>query len=226
MKVFPTRRFFFDGFDAGTDQRTLSGGTSLSGAADLIATDGGGVVTVEFTDPDLVDPDAANAWSAIDVVSDGGAHAFIVPLTDAKHQQFGEITTPVGGFPWWDEADFADTEPHALLNASAALRATTLVVDVSALSGRLHEGIWLSIDHGAWRHRAYRIAEIVADDGLEATIKVRPPLREATAQDTAVEFYDPKCTMRVDGSMRAPRSMGWASSQGVRFIEDFSGDYS
>jgi hypothetical protein len=225
MKVFPTRLFYFDGFDPGTDQRTLSGGTSLSGQVDLVVTDGGGVVAVEFSDPDLAEPDALNAWSAIDTVSDGGAHPFIVPLTDAKHQQFGDITTPIGGFPWWEEADFADTEPHASLNGGAALRATLLTVDVSKLSGQLHHGIWLSIDHDTWRHRAYRIAEIRSDDGLEAVLSIRPPLREATAADTPVEFYDPKCTMRVDGSMRAPRSFGFASAQGVRFVEDFSGAY-
>ena len=225
-KVFPTRLFFFGAADPGIDRRTLEGGSSLSGVIDVVATDGGGVITVEYGDPYLDEPEAANAWDACDTYSEGGAYPFIVPLTDAKHQGFGEITTPIGGFPWWEESDFADTEPHASLTADAALRATFISVDVSRLTGPVRAGIFLSIKHPSWSHRAYRIREVVSDNGAVAVLSIRPPLREAADEDTPVELYDPKCVMRVDGSMRAPRSLGYAASQGVRFIEDFSGAYS
>lgn len=222
MKVFPTRLFYFQGFDPGTEQRTLSGGTSLAGITDVVQTDGGGVVTVQLEDPDLGDADMARAWEAW---AARGIKPFIFCLTDAKHQGFGEITTPIGGIPWWEEEDFADTEPHATLTANAALRATTINVDVSKLSGPVNAGIWISIDHATWRHRAYRIEEVLSDNGQIASLLLEMPLREETLTGEPVEFYDPKCVMRREGDMRAPRTLGWAGAQGVRFVEDFSGGY-
>jgi len=220
MKVFPTRRFYFTGVSPDIERRTVSGGTSISGEEDLVETDGGGRVVVEFTEAYLDAPEAATAWRAISAQFGSGTRPIIVPLGDAKHQMMGDVTTPIGGLPWWEESDFTDSEPHATLTATAALRATTISVDVSDLAKPVRPGIWLSIDHATYRHRAYPVAEVLSDDGATALIKIGMPLREATASGTPAEFYDPKCTMRVDGGMGSPVTFGYAEGS-VRFVEYF-----
>jgi hypothetical protein len=225
MKVFPTRLFYFQGIDPEIDRRVVSGGVAVSGDEDTIGTDGGGRVTVELSSADLDSPKVAAAWSAIDALSDGGPVPFIVPLTDARRQMMGTVTTPIGGLPWWSEADFADTAPHAFLTASAALRATTIAVDVTNLPAAIHAGIWLSIDHPVMRHRAYKIAEVKSDNGSVAVLSIRPPLRRAAMGGAAVEFLDPKCVMRIDGGLKSASMFGYVEPGSVRFVEDFSGAY-
>lgn len=217
VKVFPTRLMYFDGIAAEIDRRTVSGGISLSGEEDLVATDGGGRVVMDLTDAYLDDPAIGTAWRALDTLLDGGATPIIVPLGDARHQHMGDVTTPIGGLPWWDESDFTGT-PLASLTTAAALRATQLAINVASLPAPVRPGIWFSINHVTMRHRAYRIAEIVSDNGTTAVIKMRPPLREAAAIGTGVEFVDPKCTMRAEGGLLSPTSLGFASGS-ARFIE-------
>lgn len=218
MKVFPTRLFYFQGHAAGLERRTVSGGTSLSGEEDVIATDGGGRVTVQFSEADLDEPEAAVAWRALDVLTEDGAEPIIVPLGDARHQMMGDVTTPMGGLPWWEEADFAPLEPLSVLTAASDLRATTIAATVSDLPGPVRPGLWLSIDHPTWRHRAYRVREVLSDDGATATLTIRPPLREATPAGTAVEWVDPKCTCRVADGMPSPTTLGYAEGS-VSFVE-------
>ncbi len=214
MKVFPTYHFAPNDVEADIELRTVSGGTSLSGDETLIATDGGGRVFFEIADTFLDDPDLALAWRAVSALSDGGVTPFIVPLCDARHQMLGDVTIPIGGLPWWEEGDYHYDEPHATLASAAALRATTLEINAALLPGPIRPGMWLSIDHPTMRHRAYRIADVDGD-----AVTIRPPLREAADADTPVEFYDPKCTMRVDGDMRAATNLGFTAPGAVRFVE-------
>lgn len=224
MRVFPTARFFFQGHSAELERRTISGGQALSGSEDLIAADGGGRWVAEFNEAYLDNPAIAVAMRALDALSDGGATPLIVPFADARHQLMGNVTVPIGGLPWWEEADFADSEPHSLLLNAAPLRATQITVSVNSLPGPVRAGITLSLDHATMRHRAYRIAEVLSDNGAQAVLSIRPPLREATLGGMSVEILDPKCVMRVEGGMPTPATMGFAEGS-VRFVEDFSGPY-
>jgi len=217
MQVFPTRHFFFAGHSAEIEARTVSGGTSIAGDEDLIRADGGGRVVVEFSDPDLGPPAHAQAWRSLDALLDGGAASIIVPLGDARNNGMGDVRLPPGGLPWWDEIAFAGVDTGAKV-AAAGLRATTLTVTVTALPGSIRPGQWCSIDHTNRRYRAYRIAK-VSDNGATVTIDIRPPLREAVAAGTPIDFVDPKCTMRLDGEMKSPTTLGYAESEGVRFVE-------
>jgi hypothetical protein len=225
MKVFPTRLFYFEGANPDIERRTLSGGESLTGETDLVATDGGGRVFVDFSNAYLDEPAQALAWSALGALLDDGATPIVVPIGDADMQQRGDITTPPGGVPWWDEADFASGASGITLSAAAALRATTLVLALGPGEKPIQPGVWFSIKHATYSHRAYKVAEIVSQTSSAATIRCRPPLREATASGVQVEFSDPKCVMHVDGSMQGPRTLGFAEGS-VRFVEDFSGEYS
>lgn len=227
MKVFPTCLFAPDGQEADIERRTISGGTALSGDEDIVATDGGGRVFYEIADPFLDDVPAAMAWRAISAYMDGGARAIIVPFCDGRHQPGGFLDSVPhsDGSPFSDESEYETLAAQAAITGAAILRATVIEIEFAGLSREILGGEWLSIDHPVMRWRAYRIAEVIEQTATTATLSIRPPLREAVGSGEAVDFNDPRCVMRLDGEMRSPSSMGFASSQGVRFVEDFSGSY-
>lgn len=219
MRVFPTHLFCFENQEADLDQRILTGGAALSGNEDVVATDGGGRFFAEFSGAYLDDVAIAQAWRGIAATLQGGVVPVIVPIGDGRHQFGREIRIPrTVGF--WTEAEYATGLSPVKLAADAALRATTLSLTLTYLPAPLRMGMWLSIDHTTMRHRAYQIAEVVSQTGTAATVTISHPLREATLANAAVEMDDPRCVCRVDGQMRSPTSMGFASGQ-VRFVEHF-----
>lgn len=228
MKVFPTCLFAPNEFQADLERRTVSGGESLSGDEDLIATDGGGRVFVEMGDLYLDEPAIAQAFRALDAYCDGGARAVIVPFCDGRHQPTqGFVTVPHSdGTTFSDETEYSQGDASGEVAGDAALRATVIELSGLVMQRALIGGEWLSIDHPTMRWRAYRIAEITAQDIEAGTAKVsiRPPLREAVTAGEFVDFARPRCVMRPDGGLLSPTSMGYASGS-ARFVEDFSGNY-
>ncbi|GAM06319.1 hypothetical protein [Novosphingobium sp. MBES04] len=226
MKVFPASLFSPNGNEPYLDRRVISGGVSLSEDETLIGTDGGGRVVVEFSDFDLDDTEVARAWDAIDAYMDGGLRAIIVPLCDTPHQPaFSyEAVAHGDGSSFSDESLYSTPGSDVSLAADAGLRATSIEIDIAALNG-IPMG-WFSINHPTWRHRCYKVAEIISQTDTSATISIRPPLREAATAGTAIDFATPRCTMRIDGEMRAPRTMGYAEGGDLRFVEDMTGSYS
>lgn len=220
MLVFPTHRFDFEDHEADIDRRVISGGTSVSGEEDLIATDGGGRVYCEFTEAYLDDPDIALEFRGLSTAGDGGATPMIVFFGDIRHQLVGDIFIPDDAND--AEADYPATDPTNFVSADVALRATLLVLTLTHHASPIRKGQWLSIDHPVMRWRAYRIAEVVSQDGEDVTVRVRPPLREAVTANTPVEFANVRCVMRIDGEMRSPTSFGFAEGS-VRFVEHFPG---
>lgn len=225
LKVLAPCIYAPDGFDADIEGRTIAGGESLSGAQDLIRTDGGGRVVVELADPFLDEPEAALAWRAIAAYLDGGAQPIIVMICDARHQPTaGPVTVPHSdGAPFSDETEYSQSDSEVSIAADAALRATVLDLDITTMPRGFLGGEWLSIDHPIHRWRAYRIAEVLEQTATTARVSVRPPLREAVLAGTQVELAAPRCVMRLDGEMRSPSRLGFAESPGARFVEHFPG---
>lgn len=220
MRVFPTFAFSFSDMEADVERRTMSGGTAISGGEDIIAADGGGRVFAQFGDPYLDETDLALAWKACASTLKGGVVPVIVPLGDLRHQFSRELRIPTS-LPWWTEAEYATGDSGVALSANASLRATTLNLAIGFIPGPLRAGMWLSIDHATMRHRAYQIDEVVSQSGTAAQIIIGHPLREATLSGVAVELHDPRCVMRLEGEMRSPSNMGYASGSAIRFVEHF-----
>ena len=220
MKVFPTCLFAPNGVEADIERRVVSGGTSLSGDDTLIGTDGGGRVFAEFNDFYLDEPEVALAYRALSVSAEDGLTAMIVPLCDARHQP----TAGRQGVRHSDKTRFADEslyrqeDGYAMAALSAPVRAVSLRIKDVSLARPLLGGEWFSIDHPVMRHRAYRVGTVD-----EEAITFRPPLREAVAAGTALNFGDPLCTMRLDGPMRSPSTIGFAEAPTIRFVEHFPG---
>lgn len=221
LKVFSPCLFAPDGIEAELELRELSGGVSLAGGEDVIATDGGGRWAFNLEEPYLDEAHVALSWRALSGYL-GGGQPIIVRICDARHQPtsgFVEVTHS-DGTPFSDDTGYLSGDAEVVAAADAALRATSLSIDVITLPRALLGGERFSIAHPMHLDRLYAITEI-SDDGQ--TIRFVPPLREAVAAGTVLNFDDPRCVMRRDGDMRSGTRFGFAESSGVRFVEHFPG---
>lgn len=216
--VFPTALFGFKSQDVNIERQTLSGGRAISGAQDVVSTDGGGRVYAEFGEGDLIDRDKVLAWRALITMLEEGVTEMVVPFCDIRHQPFGgEHTATYGdGSVHSDGTPFSGGGPFGETTAPAALRATTLQFN-GAFSQPLIGGEWFTIEHIAKGPRAYRVRTVAGD-----VLTFRPPLREAITAGTRLDFANPRCRMIQDpdgGKVTARISNRRHTVAEIRFVE-------
>lgn len=219
---FPTRLFGFLTKEVDIERQTINGGTAVSGATDRISADGGGRVFAEFADGALVDRNVVLAWRALTGILEEGVNPVVVPFCDPRHQpgQPRRLAVPHSdGTPFDDESLYASIDGLVAEAAAATLRATTLVI-TGDLSGKtLLGGEWFAIEHATKGWRAYKVRRVPSQDETGATIEFRPPLREAIADGTTVDFENPRCLMVAD--MRPSTKIMFArhTDAQIRFVE-------
>jgi len=215
LRTFHPCAFQFKTTDIRRVGNVLDGGTALDGTSDQTETDGGGYLQADFTNGFTRDKAGGNAWRAI---NDMDAGEPIIVLLCAER-----LFQPVGGLrkvPHSDATPFSDDTLYASGGADyetaapAALRATTLQI-TGASELPLIGGELFSILHPNWGWRAYRIRSVEG-----GTITFRPPLREAVAAGTALEFDTPRCQMRRVGAASNQTSNGRFTSCAISFAED------
>lgn len=213
--VFPTSLFGFKSQAVDVEHATLRGGESLSGDEDITATDGGGRVFAEFGDGDLIDRDKVLAWRAIVGQLADGVTEMVVPFCDIRHQPYGgeHAATYGDGTHHSDGTPFAGGGPAAEADADAALRATTMPI-TAIFAQPLIGGEWFAIEHPIKGWRAYRVLTV---DGSQITFL--PPLREAIAAGTPLDFANPRCLMRQDGKASVGMVHRRHSVAAIRLIE-------
>lgn len=213
--IFPTARFAFDEQEVDLERRTISGGISLSGEEDVIETDGGGRVFAEFANGPLLQREDQLAWRAIGTQFGAGTVPIIVPFCDKLHQPYGNehLVPHSDDTPFSDDSEYEGGGPTATVTTAAALRATSLDISITAAQP-LIGGEWFSILHPVKDWRAYNIATVEG-----STITFRPPLREAVAAGTELDFAEPKCLMRVDGRPMRRLELGRYGEASIRFVE-------
>lgn len=217
--TFPTSRFAFDEQEIDLERRVISGGVSLGGAEDMIATDGGGRWFGEFMNGPLLDREDTLAFRALTALLDEGVTPIIVPFCDPYHQPGGTSLVPHSDdTPFGDDSLYAGGTAWAELSADAALRATTLELN-NSLPEELIGGERLTIVHETKLERAYKIAQIVEQTATTATVIIRPPLREATAAGTEVDFNNPRCLMVQQGRAPTRLELGRYGEASIRFVE-------
>lgn len=170
----------------------MTGGQSVGGIVRSTRLDGGGlwVIEQEF----FVHSRAqVKAIRAIDAGLDGGSSEIVVRVYETPFMPTGADASTV---PFSDDSTFSDGTEFAsvpvgaTLTASAALRATTL--SLTMIVGALEGGERFSIDHATKGKRLYTISRVDGDD-----ITIRPPLREAVASGTDLDFTQPGCVCRL-----------------------------
>ena len=232
MNVWPTDFFKARETDPYLQGRTVSGGQSVSGISQAVRTDGGGLWTISFAGIFLYTPDHIRAWRAWDGILDGGAQNIIVPICDLRYGPRpivgGVPVVPSDPVPHSDDTYFSDTAGYvsSLIEAetvgTADLGATEIVIDVT-LGEPLRGGEHFTLIHPTRGARMYRVAQVSAVSGTEHTVKIRPPLREATTDEMPADFDRPRCVMRLadPNAMRLPLQLGRYATVGVSFVESF-----
>ena len=196
------------------DARSRSGGVSLVGTEQIVASSGG-VWRATLGAIPVMTRTKRHAWRALEGQIQGRVNEVLVPVFS--------IDQPVmiGGIPHSDDTLFSDEsgysqgEVTATFAAAAALRATQITLTV--LGGTVQPGQYFSVGQG----RLHVISYLVDTDGDDITVKIWPPLREAVLEDADANFASPKCRMRLttDDAMAAEFDLGRFASPSVEFIE-------
>lgn len=150
---------------------------------------------------------ARRIWDALIDRGDGGFATFEVPYLEE---------TP-------------ETGKTARFGAAAALRATQVRIErVAGFSGALALGgpAAFSVTHATQGKRLYRIQRIITANIATNTdlVEINIPLREAVADDQAIDFNTPACLMRIedpDDEAYPTFDATWTAEVGVRLVEAF-----
>lgn len=212
-------------------------------------TSGGGEVVITLGNCFVQSPEEHRVINWLGARGNGSFRFFDVPiLTDwtGPFPTFDRFPAPfVSGIPHSDGALFSDGAGYSQatvwgkLTANAALNAGIVQMRLYNSSRRLDWSDWFSIYHdqnGALSRgsRAYRFWDIVQkySDGTEDIggtptpyqeyrLAISPPLREATAAGTRVEFARPRCAMKFPAGFTLPWKVAgfWRSSPTIQFVE-------
>lgn len=226
LYVFPAHLFRPTSTKAGIVENVISGGRSLSGEEDAIATDGGGLWQITHSGINLRKPVHLRLWQAWASHLAGGARACLVPLlslTSGPRPIGGNTLLRPSGIHADDDIFPTDVRfglplITAVTASSATLRATTLTIRVEK-GARIQGGEICSING-----RGFRIQRVTSRSGMTATCIVSPPTREAIEPGTAVIFDWPlvRCRAALGQDLNPEIQFGRTASIAVAFIEDFS----
>lgn len=229
MYIVPAHVFSPEPVQADVVPRVISGGTSLSDQQDVIQTDGGGRWEISWGEIDLDSTYHRRLWDAWVAHFAGGAQSVLVPIlsldTAPRPIAGNDLAVPsaIVANDDYFPTSVAFASPHiiAAVGADAALRATSVVIAITQ-GGLVQPGVKFSIGT-----RAYKVERVTARDGLTATCKITPPLREAIEEGDAINFDWPvvECRAVVGQSLAANVTRGIFSTVSVSFVEHVtSGD--
>ena len=222
----------------------VEGGSSLSGitlASDLT---GGGFVAVDYQEIQIsnTNRDRILFFSRLMVALQGGVRKCVVPLlTDyiapcANSLFANPLTSVAAGYshtPFSDLATFSDVSEFSQANVSGLIVAAGNpgdgTVTLSVINGRqLQGGEWFGVRHASGAFRAYCVTDIDSQsvDGngvVTATVAIRPTLREAIGVKMQVDWWRPRCTMRIKSGSDATLDLSqfWYSTPSLQFVEAF-----
>ena len=202
------------------------GPPSLSQQAARARLDGGGWWQAK-PENIFVRDDNAHLWHAVEALVDDGVDEVILDYITNLQPWPSVDGTPLSSLdpiPHSDGSFFSDGSGYmqriiiAELDADAALRATTLRIDMQ-YSSPLVGGEPFTIVHPTQNERMYRVGTAVqGSDGIW-TVTVRPTLREAAVAGTVLDFDRPRCRMTMQGGMALPLSSPFMGKASLQFIE-------
>jgi len=219
LPIFPAHRLNPTEVNARPMQQVISGGTSLAGEEDVIATDGGGRWRIDMSGISLRTPYHQRLWSAWAGYLAGGAVECLVPLLSLATaprpmawERPARVTGVVDNDPMFPTSvAYAVPRIVARLAANAPLRATTLQIDLQS-AGKIEGGEKFSVGE-----QACRIIRRIAD----GVYQTEPPLREAVFANQPVEFNWPlvKCKLALGQDMEGAIRLGRFSDVSISFVE-------
>lgn len=228
MLTFPTHLFNPARVVLRPSGTTITGGESLSGETDTIRTDGGGFWLISLLGIELIGTELIRAWRVWEDTLEQGVTKVLVPVADVRMAP-RPVALPgplLNGStdPYFPEAvGFVTPWIVALATAAAALRATSLTIDVTA-GAALKGGETFSIAHPLKGKRVYRIRRVLnRPTASRAVVEIRPPLREAIAANAGIDFAWPACvaTLLPEAEISPEIEYGRRSTVDITFREAF-----
>lgn len=232
MLTFPTHLFNPVRITMKPAGVAVTAGESISGETDVIRTDGGGYWLVQMVGIELLTTDLVRAWRAWEDTLESGVTKVLVPVADVRQAPRpvvgGKLGSPskleaTSDDPYFPEAvGFASPWIVARATQPALLRATELEILVEH-GARLKGGEVFAISHATSGRRCYRVGRVLSRDGQTAVAQIRPPLREAIADDTALDFDWPSfvATVLPDAEISPELENGRRAVVDIAFRESF-----
>lgn len=179
-------------------------GQNGSGSFNFQRLDGGGLWMAKKNLIRLLTREHVASFRAFRMAARGGVTMIVVYRDDILQPWAvnGVAVGPYPPIPHSDGAFFSDGsgyyQPYIRCRSvgSAANRATTMVLRFTR-GGPLIGGEAFSIKHAVQHWRMYEIASVLINGDGDSEVTFDPPLREAVADDTRIEFDRPRCTMRA-----------------------------
>lgn len=218
VSVLPPRRVSFD-----IAPRTLAAPANIYGVGQVVSQDAG-IWRATFGDIYVRGRFPVVMFRGIATELEGRLGKIIVPL--CRSYQPASLEAIEGGIltavPHSDETFFSDDAGYVgetvsvVLVGAVAARATAMSVNI-VFGGTLMPGHHFSVGD-----RLYRIKTVTYTSGTTANITVRPPVREAIADGTSLDFEQPVCRMRLatDTEMDLELALRREGNPTVNFIED------
>jgi hypothetical protein len=110
----------------------------------------------------------------------------------------------------------------ATTTGTTALGATSISLSAFTADKALVGGEHFAAYGSTYGWRLHRITRVTAGglgSGDATSFQFRPPLREAIASGSHLNFESPRCTMRVDGDLSETLSMLKRGKAQARFVE-------
>lgn len=202
--------------------RSLAGPTSVSGKTQTVSTDAG-LWKATLGSIVIRDRSTRLAFRAIANLLEGRLNPILVPVCRGD-QPIIDGTVADGLYdevPHSDDAFFDDDTGYVggsieVISAAMDARAVFGAITI-AYGGTLEAGQHFSIGE-----RLYRLRTVEYTGVNTANITFRPPLREAVAYGTYLNFDDPVCRMRLvsDDQMDLDLQLRRFGNPSVSFIED------
>ncbi len=223
----------------------IDGGRNSVGETQTIELNGGGIITAAFEDCKIKDREQYEYVNMLGARLNGGFRNIVVPIPTDWFGPFpiiGKLPTPIiSGIPHSDGSLFSDSSGYSQatvwgkLLSNAALHAGQITMRVYGAARDLRMSDWFSIAHPNKGWRAYRYwesqklaagTEVVsgaAVDYADYLLAIAPPLREAAASETRIEFARPRFVgkFKTDFTLPSVIEAFFVTQQTIQFVEAF-----
>lgn len=201
--------------------QVISGGLSQSGLQQVVNASGGGLWTLRLEGFILRKPEEVLAWRRIQYGGQSGVVPINVSVCDLRQ------APRVIGVPHSDYTPFSDISQYIEgvtgdleTVSNAGIRATSITVFFGDYEPPVG-GEYFSLAYGSDERHSLHVITSVTPSAGNHILRFVPPLRAAIPLGTAVEFKQPKLTMRMAGpdAMAGALSMGKYMSPSATFVE-------
>jgi len=215
---------------------SIDGGRNGVGEGQTIEMSGGGIVTATYEDCKIKNPEHYEYVNWLGARLNGGFRFINVPIITDWFGPFPTVNnlpapivsgiTHSDGSYFSDGAGYSQATVYGEITEAAALNAGIIKMRVYGLDRPLRWSDWFSIYHTTKGWRAYRYWQVISKTSEENpvyTLAIAPPLREAVAVGTRVEFARPRFVAKFKSEFTLPSVVEafFVTQQSIQFVEAF-----